>query len=98
MCGFLASQGVKVSESWVREVLRAARSDDHQMRVTRTANSLNPRPYTAEYFCEKLHIGQNEKLVMYGVTHICAVDGYSGKIVGFISMPIKIQSRFTNIF
>ena len=89
MCGFLASQGLKVSESRVREALRAARPDYHQMRVTRTANSLNPRPYTAEYFGEKLHIDQNEKLVMYGVTHICAVDGYSGKIVGFISMPIK---------
>ena len=32
---------------------------------------------------------QNEKLVMYGVTHMCAIDGFSGKVVGFISMPIK---------
>ena len=37
----------------------------------------------------KLHIDQNEKLVMYGVTHIGAVDGFSGKIVGFVSMPLK---------
>ena len=26
---------------------------------------------------------------MYGVTYICACDGYSGKIIGFASMPIK---------
>ena len=26
---------------------------------------------------------------MFGVTHICAIDGYSGKIVGFVSMPVK---------
>ena len=23
------------------------------------------------------------------VTHICAVDGYSGKILSFVTMPIK---------
>ena len=32
---------------------------------------------------------QNEKLVMFGVTHICAIDGYSGRIVAFITMPVK---------
>lgn len=26
---------------------------------------------------------------MYGVTHVCAVDGFSGKIVGFVSMAVK---------
>lgn len=37
----------------------------------------------------KVHIDQNEKLVMFGVTHVCAVDGYSGKIVGFATMARK---------
>ena len=36
-----------------------------------------------------LIIDQNEKLIAFGVTHVCAVDGFSGKIVGFISMPVK---------
>lgn len=53
------------------------------------ARHTNPIPYHAEYFGHKLHIDQNEKLVMYGVTHVCAVDGYSNKIVGFVTMPIK---------
>ena len=26
---------------------------------------------------------------MFGVTHVCAVDGHSGRIVGFVMMPIK---------
>ena len=26
---------------------------------------------------------------MFGVTHICGVDGFSGKIVGFIKLPLK---------
>ena len=54
-----------------------------------TARQLNPVPYSAEYFGHKVHIDQNEKLVMYGVTHVCARDGYSGKVVAFITMPIK---------
>ena len=32
---------------------------------------------------------QNEKLVLFGATHVCAVDGFTGKIVGLISMSIK---------
>ena len=59
------------------------------MRVTKTASSLNTVPYRADYFGQKLHIDQNEKLVIFGVTHVCAIDGYSGRIVGFASMPVK---------
>ena len=90
MCGFFASQGIKIPEVRVGEALKSVRPDYHQSRVVGASGSLNPQPYKAEYFGEKLHIDQNEKLVMYGVTHICAIDGYSGKIVGFICLPVKI--------
>ena len=58
-------------------------------RQTDTARLQNPIPYSASYFGHKLHIDQNEKLGMYGVTHICAVDGFSGRIVAFALMPMK---------
>jgi len=32
---------------------------------------------------------QNEKLVMYSVMHVAAVDGCGGMIVGFITMPVQ---------
>lgn len=32
---------------------------------------------------------QNEKLVMFGVTHVLAIDGYSGKLVAHSTMAIK---------
>lgn len=54
--------------------------------------AVNPVVYRANYFREKLHFDQNEKLVMYGVTHVLAVDGYSRKIVGFVTMPRRILS------
>ena len=49
--------------------------------------SFNPKAYKADYFGHKLHVDQNEKLVMYGVIH--ARDGYSGMITGYTTMVIK---------
>lgn len=83
MTGLLAAHGTRVSQG------RVGQARYHERRTTKTAKSLNPIPYKADYFGHKLHIDQNEKLIMYGVTHICAVDGFSGKIVQFITMPIK---------
>ncbi|XP_071394986.1 uncharacterized protein [Centroberyx affinis] len=53
------------------------------------ACNLNPVPYHAEYVGHKLHLDQNEKLVMFGVTHVLAVDGYSSKTVANSTMPVK---------
>ena len=32
---------------------------------------------------------QNEKLAMYGATHVIAVDGFSRKVVRCITVPVK---------
>jgi len=50
---------------------------------------LNPIPYNAQYFGHKLHMDQNEKLGMFGCTHVLGVDGFSGKVVAWKSMPVK---------
>ena len=42
-----------------------------------------------EYMGHKLHMDQNEKLVMFEVTHMIAVDGYCKKIVANATMPVK---------
>jgi len=89
MTGLLAAQGMRVSQLRVGESLGRTNPCYLQARRTATARQMYPIPYHADYFGHKLHIDQNEKIVMYGVTHVCAVDRYSGKIVGFISMAIK---------
>ena len=89
MTGLLASQGIRVGQGRVGESLERANPAYHHARRTGTARSMNPMPYHADYFGHKVHVDQNEKLIMFGVTHVCAVDGYSGKVVGFITMPIK---------
>ena len=82
MTGLLASQGLKVSQTRVGESLRRTNPQYHQKCSTSTARLMNPIPYSADYFGHKVHIDQNEKLVMYEVTHVCARDGYSGKVIG----------------
>lgn len=57
--------------------------------VVEEARNLNPVPYNAEYVAHKLHMDQNEKLCMFGVTHVIAIDGFSKKSVGHSTMPIK---------
>ena len=83
MTGLLASRELKVSEVNVGKSLRAVHPGYHSARCTSiTAHLMNPVPYHADNFGHKLHIDQNEKLLMYGVTHIGAVDGFSRKIFG----------------
>lgn len=60
-----------------------------QQRRRHSYHQLNPTPYYAEYFGHKLHADQNEKLLKYGVTHVAASDGYSGKLLKIVSMPFK---------
>ena len=60
-----------------------------EQRHQRTYRQLNPAPYYAEYYSHKMHIDQNEKLVRFGVTHVAASDGCSGKFLGINAMPVK---------
>ena len=89
MTGLLSSQGIKCAEKRVGASLSRVSTGYHVRRQTGTQRQTNPIPYRANYFGEKLHIDQNEKLVMFGLTHICAIDGFSGKIVGFVVLPLK---------
>ena len=58
-------------------------------RRTSTTRAVNPIPYRADYFGHKFHIEQNERLVMYGVTHVAAINGHSRFVVVGTTMPIK---------
>ena len=49
----------------------------HERKQNDTAWQTNPIPYIANYYGHKLHIDQNEKLVMYGVTQRRCED-YTG--------------------
>ncbi|KAI7790268.1 hypothetical protein IRJ41_013627 [Triplophysa rosa] len=88
MTGYLTANGIRASEGRVGRLLRTIQQPYHHARCN-GARNLNPVPYTAECMGHKLHIDQNEKLAMFGATHVLAIDGFSNKIVSFSSMPIK---------
>ena len=89
MKGFLATKGIRVGQRQIAAVMPYYNPAYHRRRQANTAKLLNPIPSYASYFGHKLHVDQNEKMVMHEVTHICTVDGFSGKIVAFTTMPVK---------
>ena len=44
-------------------------------------------------FGHKLHINQNEKLALYGVTHITAIDGNSRFVLCGVTMSVKNNQK-----
>ena len=65
MDGYLRGvKGVRASERRVGDALREINPTAANNRAVTAGRSLNPRTYTADYFGHKLHIDQNEKLVM----------------------------------
>ena len=69
--------------------MKAVAPDAVKTRLSSSSHKMNPKVYTADYFGQKLHIDQNEKLCMYSVPHVCARDGYSGMVVALVVMPVK---------
>jgi hypothetical protein len=86
MTGLLSSQGVRCAQKRVAESLQRIDPESHSRRQKGTERPTNPLPHHAEHFGHKLHIDQ---LAMFGLTHVCAIDGFSGKLVGFVIMPRK---------
>ena len=86
MKGHLAAKGMNISRIGA-SLLRVCPSGHHARR-TNFVNRLkfNPIRYSANYFGHKLHMDQK---VSFRVIHIVARDGYSGKIVGFLTLPMK---------
>ena len=90
MTGYLVQKhDVHLGDKRVGRALVEVCQQHHAQRKTNTSKLLNPIPYRAYYFGHKLHMDQNEKLVMYGVTHVLEIDGHSRFITAFSKMPIK---------
>jgi hypothetical protein len=90
MTGFIRQKHNKaIAEKRIAKALSTVSPVATQGRRTNARRSLNPIPYSADYFGHKLHVDQNEKVVMFGVTHVAAIDGHSRFIVATSIMPIK---------
>ena len=64
MKGFIkASTGEDISQARINKLSKQLYPGYHEARVRRTAEIMNPIPYRAEAFNEKIHLDQNEKLI-----------------------------------
>ena len=90
MKGYLAQKYKgNISQKRVANALKTAAPNYYARRQTDTARQTNTIPYRADYFGHKLHVDQNEKLEMYGVVHVAAIDGRSHYITCGATMPRK---------
>ena len=74
---FAQKYKVNISQKMVADALKTVAPNYYARRQTDTARQTNTIPYRADYFGHKLHVDQNEKLEMYGVVHVVAIDGHS---------------------
>ena len=89
LAGYLKSKGTSSSGNTVAKVMKKIHPYHSSERHFKAVQNLNPKPYQADYFGQKLHIDDNEKLEVYGTTHVIAGDSYSGMVVAIATMPIK---------
>ena len=78
-----------IAEERVGAALKTTFPRNAEARRQGTNRAANPVPYRAHYFGPRLHMDQNEKLGMYGVTHVAAVDGHSHMIVSWTTTLVK---------
>ena len=85
----MKAKGINVGETKIGKILGEINPEAQRKRQKVAGRSLNPKVYNAEYFSHKICYDQIEKLGMFGVVHVCARDGFSGKIVGYATMARK---------
>ena len=100
MTGYLTQKhGDVFGELQIGKALQSVSPGYNFQRRTNTARATNPIPYRADYFDQKLHVDQNEKLVAYGVIHVAALDGYIRYANAATTMPIKnIKVIYTRLY
>ena len=90
MTGFIKDKySVSIGQNRIGKALSRVAPHYHQKRKSNTVRMTNPIPYRANYFGHKPHLDQNEKLEMYGVTHIAASEGHSRFVVAGAKMSRK---------
>ena len=76
----MLSKGVVILERHLCSAIPQIAPVQNRQRQLGQVDRTNPHLYYASSYGEKLHIDQNEKLCIYGVTYVLARDGYSGRI------------------
>ena len=85
--GVMKAKGINIGEPKTGKTLCEINPEARRSNVG--SRSLNVKVYNAKYLVHKIHYDQNKKSGMFGVAHVCALDGFSSKIVGHATMARK---------
>ena len=90
--GYLAQKyDVHLGNKRVERVLADVCWQHHVQRKSNILKILNPIPYRADCFRHKCHMDQNEKLVMYGVTHVLVIEATLVSLLPSRQYQLKIM-------
>ena len=88
MTGYLRQKlGTAISQNPVGAALAKVHPGNHRKRQNKSEKQTNPILYRADYFGHKLHLDQNEKLV---ITYVVAINGHSCFVVAASTSPINL--------
>ena len=90
LSGSLRSNGYGFGRKQVCQALQSINSAASNQRKVKTGRLLRSGVYSLEYSGHKIHYDLNKNLEMHGTVRFFARDGYSGMIVEFAKMLIKI--------
>ena len=90
LSGCLRSNGYGFGKKQVFQALQNINCAASNQRKVKTGRLLSWRVYRVEYSGHKIHYELNKNLGMHGAVRFFARDGYSGMIVEFAKMVIKI--------
>ena len=85
--------GVSVGKNKIDIALSKVTSHYHQRKKSNTARMTSPTSHAAIYFGNNLHLHQNEKLEMYDVTNMAAIDGLNRFSVAGATMLKKYNIK-----
>ena len=85
----LRDAGVRVGLGRIGKSVKRVKAVPQEIQRQNTIDRDNPIICDAWYFGKILHLDKNEKLGMFGVTYVTALDVYSGKIVAGVTTPRK---------
>ena len=85
----LNGTGIRVSQRRIARIQRQVALNACNASRRDLLNQMNPVPYRAPFFGHKAHMEQNEKMEMYGCTHVALIYGCSRYICRFITILTK---------
>ena len=96
----MVAKRINVGKTKLKKLLSETNPEAQPKRQNVVGRLLNPKVCNGKIFVDKIHYDQNEKLGIFRVVHVCAQNGFSGKIVGHAKIarknkPCKYMKKYT---